>query len=99
MISFVERVTCTRGERYARAMRALQQGVASESQQLIALGWIINVACRVEETTFVPGDSHASAFLEGRRSIAQEIVALIKSKPIKEAENDGSSGDASGDAG
>ena len=87
MRSFAERIKCTQDPKFAEAMRAFSRGQASEHQQKLAFTWLIEVACRVTETSHVLGDSHASAFLEGRRSIAVDVVALMKSKQAKEAKD------------
>jgi len=79
--SFADRIACSQDEKFIYAMRALYAGTANEGQQALILGWIINVACRVDETTFWPADAQATAFLEGRRSIAVDMVALMKAKP------------------
>lgn len=85
MRSFPERIRCTQDAKFAEAMRALSQGKASEVQQKLAFTWIVEVACRVSETTFVAGDPYASAFLEGRRSVAVDTVDLMKSLTAKES--------------
>lgn len=48
-----------------------------------ALDWIINHACQTYDTSFVPDDSNGriAAFVEGRRSVGQQIVKLSKLKP------------------
>lgn len=86
MQSLAERLSCSHENKFIYAMRALMKGEATEMQQKLAFAWIINVACRVDETTHWPGDAHTTAFLEGRRSIAADMVKLIKAKPRKEKE-------------
>lgn len=81
--TFAERIACSQDEKFIRAWRALQQGKATEIQQKAAWHWLMQKACRVSETTFWPGDPTATAFLEGRRSIGVDAVALIEA-PIKE---------------
>lgn len=81
-----QRLKCSHADKFIHSMRALSKGIATDTQQQIAFAWIINVACRVDETTHWPGDSHTTAFLEGRRSVAAEMVRLIKAKPGKEKE-------------
>lgn len=83
-MSLEQRLKCSHADKFIYAMRAMAQGTASEGQQKLAFAWVINVACRVDESTHWPGDSHTTAYLEGRRSIAADIVRLIKAKPGKE---------------
>ena len=84
MQSLEKRLTCSHADKFIYAMRALSKGQATDGQQQLAFAWIINVACRVDEPTHWAGDSHTTAYLEGRRSIAADIVKLIKAKPGKE---------------
>ena len=48
-----------------------------------ALDWIIEKACQTYDTNFVPNDPNGriAAFVEGRRSVGQQIVKLSKLKP------------------
>lgn len=48
-----------------------------------ALNWIINAASGTYENGFVADDPNGriGAFIEGRRSVGQQIVKLIKLKP------------------
>ena len=47
-----------------------------------ALDWIINSAAQTYDNSFVPDDSNGrmGAFVEGRRSVGQQIVKLMKLK-------------------
>lgn len=59
------------------AIKALAVGKASETQQLRALKWIIESASMRTDQSFYPGDSHVTDFLEGRRSVGNQIVKLV----------------------
>lgn len=56
------------------ALQALHHGRADEHQQKRALDWILQRACRVFSTTFVAGDPHASAFMQGRAQVGHIII-------------------------
>jgi hypothetical protein len=60
------------------ALQAVYHGRASEDQQRRAMQWVIKGAANVQGVSFRPGDSHASAFMEGRRFVAVQILALIE---------------------
>ena len=92
MPSLETRLKCSHADRFIYAMRAVAKGEATDTQQRIAFAWIINVACRVDEPTHWPGDSHTTAYLEGRRSIAADMVRLIKARPGKEKDLQGNAG-------
>ena len=82
--TFAERIACSHDDRFIRAARAIAAGNASDVQQKLFLAWIVDEASKVNETTFWPGEPAAMAYLEGRRSIAADVVSLIKAKPKDE---------------
>lgn len=59
------------------AIQATYRGTASEHQQKTAMQWIITQAGNVGGISFRAGDSHATAFLEGRRFVGAQILSLI----------------------
>ena len=59
------------------ALQALARGDASADQQKRALDWIIKQGAATYQQSFVPGDSHATAFIEGRRFVGTKIVELL----------------------
>lgn len=63
------------------AMQALHEGRADYDQQKRALDWILVRACRVGASCFVPGDTHSTAFYEGRRQVGLIITNTIRSTP------------------
>lgn len=61
----------------AEAVKAIYLGQASEYQQRIGIEWIIKGAAMIGGQSFRRGDSHDTAFGEGKRFVAQQIMALI----------------------
>lgn len=64
-----------------RAVQAVAQGVASETEQKRALDWIINTASATYDEPFRPGEQDAVNYMLGRRSVGLAIVKLLKLKP------------------
>jgi hypothetical protein len=62
----------------AAAIQALARGDASPDMQRRALRWVIEAASMTYDQTFVPGQADVSAFLEGRRSVGNQLVKLLK---------------------
>ena len=62
----------------AGALQALARGEAAPEQQRRALMWIIESASGAYEQSFVPDSDRVTAFLEGRRSVGNQIIKLIK---------------------
>lgn len=60
----------------ASAIKALSAGAATEHQQRLAYDWILKSAAGVGAQSFRIGDSHATAFMEGRRFVASQLIAL-----------------------
>lgn len=74
------------------ALKALWAGNASESQQLLAVKWIIESAARAHEMDWYPGGHEGdrdSCFASGRRFVGQQIIGAIKFDVsiLKEKEN------------
>jgi hypothetical protein len=61
----------------ASAMQALARGEANDQQQRRALSWIVHRAAMADDQSFVPGQADVSAFIEGRRSVGNQIKKLI----------------------
>lgn len=59
------------------AIQATYRGTASEHQQMLAMEWIMKQAANLPGVSFRAGDSHATAFLEGRRFVGAQILSLI----------------------
>lgn len=62
------------------ALQAMERGTATPHQYQLALRWIVEGAAQTYERSFVPGDEHATAFLEGRRDVGRQIVKLMSLK-------------------
>lgn len=59
------------------ALQALAAGTATPDQQRRALDWIIHQASRHYDLSYRHGDSHATAFAEGRRFAGAQIVRVL----------------------
>lgn len=64
-----------------RAIQALANGTAGETDQQRVLNWIINVAAATYDEPFRPGQPDAVNYMLGRRSVGLAIVKLLKLKP------------------
>ena len=60
----------------AYALRALHAGQATAEQQQRAMRWIINGAAMAMGQSFVPGQPDKTAFNEGRRNVAKQVIHL-----------------------
>ena len=60
----------------AAAVKAVSTGTATPEQQKAAFDWIIKNAGGIGAQSYRPGDSHATAFMEGRRFVASQLVAI-----------------------
>lgn len=61
------------------AIKACIAGEARPDQQQRAMSWIINKAAMTYDQSFAgPGQSDVMAFIEGRRSVGNQIVKLSK---------------------
>lgn len=61
----------------AAAIQAVYRGEGSPEQQKRAMEWIIKSAAQIGGQSYRPGDSHATAFIEGRRFVGAQILSLI----------------------
>ncbi|WP_372809331.1 hypothetical protein [Litorivivens sp.] len=59
------------------AIKALKTGTASEAQQQLALYVIVNKFARAHDLLYIPGDTHASAFLNGRAFVGAKILETL----------------------
>ena len=66
-----------------RAVQDREQGQAVEHQQKILLEWIITQASDAYGLSYRPGDTHDTAFAEGRRFVGLEIVKMLKLEASK----------------
>lgn len=71
-----------------RALQALAAGNANEGQQLQALETIYQIA-GLDDLSYRPDNTHDTAFAEGKRFVAMQILKLTKLNAtlIQEAEH------------
>ena len=69
-------------EKEAQAIRALYDGNASPRQQELILPFILRAA-GTHDQSYRPGDSHATAFAEGKRFVGTTLVWMLKSAPTR----------------
>lgn len=69
-------------ELHPAAIKACYFGTATPEQQTAAMAWIIDMAAQTADQSFYPGDTHVSAFIEGRRSVGNQIMKLVKFKRV-----------------
>jgi hypothetical protein len=62
----------------AAALQALSEGTADAEQQKRVLKWWINQCATTYDLSYRPGDTHDTAFAEGRRFCGLQTVKLIK---------------------
>ena len=62
----------------AQALKALSNGEAEPQQQQRALKWIVHNVCRLNRLSYQPESDRATAFAEGRRFVALQIMRLIQ---------------------
>jgi len=67
-------------EALCHAMHALSTGKANDGQQVMALRWIVETVCGYYDLSFRPGPDgeRATAFSEGKRAVAAQIVKLTR---------------------
>lgn len=61
----------------AAAVKAVYRGEGSPEQQKRAMDWVVKSAANMPGISFRAGDSHATAFLEGRRFVGAQILSLL----------------------
>lgn len=61
----------------ARVLKALHRGDATPEQQHAALRLIVNKLCRTHDLQYIPGDTHAAAFLSGRAFPGAQILKAL----------------------
>lgn len=65
------------------AIQQLEQGECTPDLQKRALKWIIETVCATYDMSYRPGDTHETAFAEGRRFAGNSIVKMLKLNPSK----------------
>lgn len=64
----------------AAGMKALSNGEAQPHQQKLVFDWLVKEAAGIGAQSFRTGDSHATAFMDGRRFVGISIMALLQQK-------------------
>lgn len=67
----------------AAAIKAVAAGNASPGQQKQALLWIMEEASGAWRDSISPGQPDVSNYFIGRRSVALQITAVLRSRPVK----------------
>lgn len=65
------------------AIQQIERGEAEKDMQQRALKWIIEECCKTYDMSYRPGDTHETAFHEGRRFVGNEIIKMLKLDPSK----------------
>lgn len=65
-----------------QALRAVWTGVATARQQKMALEYMIR-AFGTHDTSYRPGESHATAFAEGKRFSGTTLIWMLKAAPTR----------------
>lgn len=65
-----------------QAVRAVQNGSASARQQRLSMAFIVRTA-GTYDTSYRPGDSHGTAFAEGKRSVGTTLVWMMNAAPTR----------------
>jgi len=65
------------------AIQQLERGEANAEMQKRALNWIIMEVSKTYDMSYRPGDTHETAFHEGRRFVGNEIIKMLKLDPSK----------------
>lgn len=61
-----------------RALRACYAGEATPHEQKLVLKVIISKFTRVHDLLYIPGDTHASTFIQGRAFVGANILKILK---------------------
>lgn len=64
------------------AIRALEEGTADSVTQRTALSAILKKLCRTYDCHFVPESERETSFLEGRASVGQQIMKVLRLDPL-----------------
>lgn len=76
----LERPDYTEAE--VQAIRAVHRGEATERQQRLAFDYLIRAA-GTHDTSYRPGDPHATAFAEGKRWVGMTLIWMLRSAPAR----------------
>jgi hypothetical protein len=76
----LERPDYTEAE--VQAIRAVHRGEATERQQRLAFDYLIRAA-GTHDTSYRPGDPHATAFAEGKRWVGTTLIWMLRVAPAR----------------
>ena len=65
-----------------QAVRAWQRGEADARQQRLSFDCLLRIF-GTHDTSYRPGDTHATAYAEGRRSAGTTLIWMIKVAPTR----------------
>ena len=60
-----------------QALQELWRGKATEHQQQLVLQVIVNKFARAQDLLYVPGDVHATSFINGRAFVGQQVLKYL----------------------
>jgi hypothetical protein len=64
----------------AHAIRAVENGTASDTQQKFFLRWLVQMACQTYDDPFQPGKADLTNYYLGRQSIGKLVVMHLRAK-------------------
>lgn len=70
------------------AVQSWEKGEANEFQQKRTLEWILRFVCITYDQSYVLGDTHETAFREGRRFCGNTIIKMLKLNAAALRDND-----------
>lgn len=65
-----------------QALRAVHRGEADQRQQRLLCDYLIRAA-GTHDTSYRPGDPHATAFAEGKRWVGTTFIWMLRSAPAR----------------
>ena len=65
------------------AIQQLERGEATPEMQRRALSWIVNEVCGTYDQSYREGDTHETAFAEGKRFVGNTLIKMLKIDPSK----------------
>ena len=69
-------------EAEVQAIRAMYDGKADERQQRMVMDYILRASGK-DDMSYRPGDTHDTAFAEGKRWVGNTLIWMLKFAPTK----------------
>lgn len=63
------------------AVQALKAGAAEPHQQILVMDWLLGPATGLRDVSYWPGDTHATAFAEGKRFVGLQFGKMLSLNP------------------